>query len=516
MTRKVTLAFVLVTGVAIALVIASLQRGSDRREAILEGIVDPDASIRAEAWKLMGPEPGRSVVIERLLEHRGRAAVLAEAAVEFDRRDWTNDAILVTAAARLGDHLPLITHLDRGDLGDADSRRELLAGIAAVVVGGNPTLGERMIEACLGWLSPSEREMLLEALIMAGATSPEIDRPLLAMALMGTPPPSGSPDSPVTVLARCIATEKAPRTAEEIRLLPAWTLGIPSLDSFGRSELQRRMNEDDAEARRTLGTLDRDRLMANAETVAADRGAGFERRAISAARLVEQGRTPGDAALLNLLATGPGDADGTVHASVVIARGGLSETARQRLSGRWLRSTDGTELRAGLLLAAMRHRDGELATDDPVRLEIDRLARDPETPPRVRRTARLVARATDRWPFDPSDLDADAYANRTRRLEDGRYDPDGVLLGLVSGDPEAARLLVSRPEIPAADAATFAREIAWRRVLAGVFHPDWIDAVGEPVPGDEDALRLWIDLLSATRSTDPFAEPAPSDEDLRR
>lgn len=516
MSRKVTLAFVLVTGVAIALVIASLQRGSSRRAAILEGIVDQDASIRAEAWKLMGPDPGRSVVTEQLLAHRDRPAVLAEAAVEFDRRDWANEAILVTAAARLGDHHPLITHLDRGDLGDAESREELLAGIAAVVAGADPALGERMIEACLGWLSAEEREMLLEALIVAGATTPEIDRPLLVMALMGTPPPSGSPDSPVTVLARCIATGDAPATTEEIRLLPGWTLGIPSLDSFGRSELRRRMNDGDAEARRTLGTLDRDRLLANAERVAADRAAGFERRTISAARLVEQERTPGDAALLNLLATGPGDADGSVHASVVIARGGLSETARDGLEARWLRSTDETELRAGLLLVAMRHRDGELATDDPGRLEIDRLARETESPPRVRRAARLVARATDRWPFEPSDLDADAYADRTRRLEDGRYDPDAILLGLVSDDPEAARLLVSPPVLPTADAATLAREIAWRRVLAGVFHPDWIDAVGEPVPGDEDALRLWIDLLAATRLTIPFAEPASSDEDLPR
>lgn len=516
MSRKVTVAVVLVAGVAIALVVASLQQDSSRRTTILEGIVDRDPAIRAEAWSLMGPDPGRSTVIERLLEHRDRPAVLADAAIEFDRRDWPNEAVFVTAAARLGDHRPLLDHLDRTRPDDVESREQLLSGVAVVMAEADPPLGERLLEACLAWLSPAERSRLLEAVVEAGAAAPRLDRPLISMALMGTPPPIASPEEPATIIARCIATGEPPRTAEETRRLPGWTLGSPSLASWGRLELQRRADDGDVEARRTLGTLDRERLLANAGAVAGDRSASFERRTISAARLVEQGRTPGDAALLNLLAAGPSDADGSVHASIVIAHRGLSETARRGLEARWLRSTEEAELRAGLLLAAMRLRDDEDTTEDPVRMEIDRLARESGTSPRVRRAARLVARATERWPFAPADLEAEAYAARTRRLEDGRYDPDAILLGLLAEDPEAARILVSRPEAPAVDAATFAREISWRRVLAGAFRPHWIDAVGEPVPGDEDALRLWVDLLAATRLTEPFAEPASSGEDLRR
>ena len=86
---------------------------------------------------------------------------------------------------------------------------------------------------------------------------------------------------------------------------------------------------------------------------------------------------------------------------------------------------------------------------------------------------------------------------------------DGLQLG-------ADRLLVSQPASPTPDAATFAREIAWRRVLTGIFRPSWIDTVGEPVPGDEEALRLWMDMLAAARLAAPFAQPASSGEDLPR
>ena len=205
-----------------------------------------------------------------------------------------------------------------------------------------------------------------------------------------------------------------------------------------------------------------------------------------------------------------------MHAAACIAWLGLSDTGRAGLEDRWWRSDDEAEIRAAILLTALRHRDGSLPSEAPAIQEVDRLSRDADATPRVRRTARLAARAMQRWPFEMDDLDAEIYASRTRRFEDGRVDPDSMLLGLVAEDPVADRLLVTQPASPIADAPTFAREIAWRRTLAGHLRPEWIDITGEPIPGDEEALRLWVDLLAAARLVDRFAQPASSGEDLPR
>ena len=525
MSRTVTLAAVLVAGVAATLVLVSIQRGSMRDGAILDGIVDPDPGIRARAWSSKGPAVDRRMVLERLHRHRDRPEVLAEAAIEFDRLGWPADPTLVVAAARLGDPEPLIAclrALDRTEETEhLEARRELMRGVAATL--GDPGLrnsrrrtGDRIMEACLKGLPPGDHPLLMEAMIDERTSSPDGDRALLALALLGSTPSDDFATSPAITLAGSIASGELPADPDARALLPAWVLAGPRLASDGESELRERARRDDSDAGRVLAVLDRDRFLGSAGAVLADRTTTFDRRAIAATRLLEHGRPPGDASIINLLLSGPGDADGNVHAAACIAWRGLSDSAREGLLDRWWRSEDPAEVRAALLLVALRHHEGLLAVDDPARLEIERLARDPEAPPEVRRTARLTARATGDWPFDADELDAEVYADRTRRLEDGRIDPDAVLLGLITGDPVAERLLVSQPLSPPPDAAAFAREIASRRALAGLFHPEWIDSIGEPVPGDEKALRLWTDLLAAARLAAGFAQPASSGEDLPR
>ena len=157
-----------------------------------------------------------------------------------------------------------------------------------------------------------------------------------------------------------------------------------------------------------------------------------------------------------------------------------------------------------MILGAAIDRLGALPADDPVRLLVDRTARDPQTDAESRRVARLAARSLGAWPFEPSDLEAGTYAGRTRRRPDGRVDPDATMLGMLAGDAEAERFLLLQPDLDL-DAGDFAREIAWRRLLAALWRPSWIDAVGEPVPGDEYALRLWIDAIAAARLGDASA-----------
>ena len=521
MSRTVTLAAVLVAGVAAALVIVSIQRGAIRGDAILDGIVDPDAGVRTQAWSLKGPGLDRERVLERLLQHRDQTAILAEAAIEFDRLDWKADPTLVVAAARLGDPEPLIACLSSETLQDAEARGELLTGVAMILA--HPSLqtpglqiGDRVMEACLSGLPRDDHPVLMEAMIAEGASPPGSNRPLLALALLGTSPADDFRDTTATILARSIATGELPSDQGIRAMLPGWTLASPTMASIGGPELIRRVDKDDPEARRALGVLDHERFLGSAKAVLADRTSTFERRAIAATRLLEHGRPPGDASILNLLLAGPEDSDGSVHAAACIAWLGLSDSGRKNIEDRWWHSGNDAEVQAALLLAALRHHDGSLPSDDPVRLEIDRLARDPNASPRVRRTARLATRATQRWPFEVEDLDPEIYASRTRRFEDGRLDPDAILLGLIAEDPVADRLLVSQPASPTPDAATFAREIAWRRALTGIFRPIWIETIGEPVPGDEEALRLWMDMLAAARLATPFAEPGSSGEDLTR
>ena len=160
--------------------------------------------------------------------------------------------------------------------------------------------------------------------------------------------------------------------------------------------------------------------------------------------------------------------------------------------------------------------DSESAVD-PTLIVIDQHARSEASPPRVRRTARLAARALDLWPFDPAVLDPDAYAARATRLGDGRVDPDAVLLGLLAGDPLAERRLVSAPASTSGDASLLAREIGWRVVLARLHRPDWMNDVGQPIPGNEHDLRLWVDVLAARRLAEAgFAPRAHNEEDQPR
>jgi hypothetical protein len=235
--------------------------------------------------------------------------------------------------------------------------------------------------------------------------------------------------------------------------------------------------------------------------VLADAAFGYDRRTIAAFRLLDHDAAPGDAAILNLLDDGPADGDDTVHAAALLGTRGLSTSARDRLIQRWLGSEDADQRRAGVMLAAVAARLGRTPLDPDAIATIDRLAIDQAADPRLRRTARLATRVLDRWPH--GDLDADAYAARTTRLDDGRLDADTVLLGILAGDPGASRRLTDAPRAaPLPDperAAAFARDVAWRRAIASSIAPRRFRRVGEPIPGDEDDLRLWIEALAAER-----------------
>ena len=94
------------------------------------------------------------------------------------------------------------------------------------------------------------------------------------------------------------------------------------------------------------------------------------------------------------------------------------------------------------------------------------------------------------------------YAARTRTLKNGRFDPDTALLRMLGQDPKALDILARQPQLPDSnlsdsDRVNWRREMQWRDWILQRMVPWWHQWVGEPFGGDDDGLRMRLDLLEA-------------------
>ena len=527
MRRNATIAIALVAGIAAALFATAVRNQADRNEIILDGLRSPKAELRREAWKLVPANdgPGPSEITSLLLDPPNPAspAALADAAREFKDRAWKAPAEMVDAAASLGDPIPLLAWLETTWPLEPGWLGSIASGLRVVLAEDRP-----MAEECLDLLfavDSADHRAALRTLIENSTGGPDhlapdspLGRSLLALSLLGSKPSVDPTVDPWLLAAAAFLVDPAGPSDVEFDRLPAW-LRVTSIIPEHLERLKRRAEEGDVELELALAMQDDVRVIRAEQRVLGNRDASPSRRSLAASRLLDRLDRPGDATLLGLLADGPADPDGTVHAAAILAWRGLSPTAVRRIETRWLGSDDPDDLRAAMVLGVLRRSSGSDPDPgvDPTLIAIDEHARSEASPPRVRRTARLAARALDLWPFDPVVLDPNAYAARATRLADGRVDPDAVLLGLLADDPLAERRLVSAPASASGDASILAREIGWRVVLARLHRPDWMNDVGDPIPGNEDDLRLWVDVLAARRLAEAgFAPRAPSEEDQSR
>ena len=524
MRNTTTIAIALVTGIAVALVLTSLRNQADRDDVILEGLRSTEVDLRREAWALVPTtdEIDRETIAPFLLDSTKPSppAALADAARAFMDRGWSIPTRMVDAAAIQGDSMPLLAWLEWNWPSEPRGLEAITPGLQIILAA-----DQSMADDCLDLLfavDSSEHRTAIRSLIENSSTSSErltpdspLGRSLLAMSLLEPESVAVAAADPSLLAAATFLANPNGTSSIEIDRLPAW-MRVNSVDPHQLDLLQQRADQGDVDAGLAIAMQDEARVIRAERRVLADRDASFSRRSLAGARLLDRNDQPGDATLLGLLAEGPSDPDGTVHAAAILAWRGLSPTAVQRIEMRWLDSDDPDDLRAAMVLGTLRRapRIEPESFDDQTLLAIDRHARSETSPPRVRRTARLAARALDLWPFDPAMLDADAYAARATRLPGGRVDPDAVLLGLLADDPLAERRLVSPPISTPGDASILAREIGWRVVLTNLLRAGWMADIGEPIPGDEADLRLWVDVLAARRLAETgFAQMAPSEDD---
>ncbi len=526
MIRPVTLAIVLVAGMAGALVVAIGDRGERREQDLLTGLTSDDGSLRRSTWASLSPDASaarRAGIMARLEDPGLPRAVIADAARGCLELDWPIVPAHATAAGEFGDAEAFLAWF-----GPAvrESPAAIDAGAPAIrtILGSDERSGDELMAAVVAAVgSPPSRapvDRLADA-VDRGERSPTT-RVQLVLGRLGAPPPIDEPLDSITATRQLLA---APETADGrvLETAPIWATA--NAGEAARSWLKRRAEAGDADARRAVGLGDPARVTRAERAVLADPDFGYERRTIAAFRLLDAGAAPGDASILNLLDDGPADSDGTVHAAALLGWRGLSPTARDRLMRRWFESTDEDRRRAGIVLAAIAHRLGDDALIPAMVATIDRMVIDETSSAGLRRTARLATRVLGRWRH--GDVEPAAYAARTTRLPGGRLDPDSVLLGVLAGDEEASRRLTTSPRpAPLPDperAAAFARDLAWRRAILSSVAGQRLLRVGEPIPGDETDLRLWIDALAAERivsgpflsTTTPIAESAPTEETLR-
>lgn len=524
MRRTTTIAIALVSGIAAALVLTSLKTQSERNDVILEGLRSPEVERRLKAWALVPASAGLDPeTIQTLLldsTDPSPPAALADAAREFLDRGWSIPPELVDAAAVQGDSTPLLAWLESNWPSEPGGLDAMTSGLRTILASDQKMSGD-----CLDLLfsvDSSAHRAALRSLIETSTPASDpltsdspLGRSLLAMSLLEPEAMAAPTAEPFLRAAATFLADPTRTSTIELDRLPAW-MRVNSTEQRQLDLLQERAEQGDVDAELAIAMQDEARVIRAERRVLADPEATFSRRSLAGFRLLDRNDEPGDAAILGLLADGPADPDGTVHAAAILAWRGLSDTAVRRIQERWLDSDEPEDLRAAMLLGVLR-RLPELELEspaDPTLLAIDGHARSDTSPPRVRRTARLAARALDLWPFDPTVLDPDAYAARATRLPDGRVDPDAVLLGLLADDPLAERRLVSPPVSISGDASVLAREIGWRVALANLLRADWMTRIGEPIPGDEADLRLWVDVLAARRLAETgFARTAPSGED---
>ncbi|MAC20098.1 MAG: hypothetical protein CMJ23_10570 [Phycisphaerae bacterium] len=527
MRHTTTIAIALVSGIAAALVVTSLKNQSERNDVILEALRSPEVELRREAWALIPASDGLDpeTITPLLLDSMNPSppAALADAAREFLDRGWPIRPELVDAAAVQGDSAPLLAWLESNWPSKPGELEAMTPGLRTILTSDQSTADD-CVDLLFSVDSPAHRAALRSLMETSQPASDPLTsdsplgRSLLAMSLLEPEAVAAPTAEPLLRAAVAFLTDSTRTPAIELERLPAW-MRVNSAERRQLDLLQEMAEGGDADAELAIAMQDQARVINAERRVLADPEATFNRRSLAGSRLLDRNDEPGDATVLGLLADGPADPDGTVHAAAILAWRGLSETAVRRIEERWLDSDEPEDVRAAMLLGVLRRLpEPELESPaDPTLLAIDRHARSDTSPPRVRRTARLAARALDLWPFDPTVLDPDAYAARATRLPDGRVDPDAVLLGLLADDPLAERRLVSPPVSVSGEASILAREIGWRVAIANLLRADWMTEIGEPIPGDEADLRLWVDVLAARRLAETgFARMAPSGEDHTR
>lgn len=514
MSRPATIAAVLVAGMAIALVLSTRQDATRGHDTTVEAVAAPIAVIRREAWTSI-PAAAESTlrdrIVTRLAAPDTTEAALADAARGFHERSWRIESTHAIAAGELGDGEVFVAWFAEAWPADPDLLERSADAIHAVLALDTPS-ASRLLDLLL---RAPETSIADVGAVLDGST--DTSTPVqLALGRRGRRPEAV--ETRVDAARRLLADPATddPRVLERA---PVWTLAAAG--DAARAALAARATSGDPEAARAIALADPDRVIRGERPVLADHEFPFERRALAAFRLLDREAPPGDAAILNLLDDGPADRDGTVHAAALLADRGLSSTAAERLAERWRSSSLDDQRRAGIMLTAVRHARGIQASPSAIEM-IDRLSIDADAAPRLRRTARHAARVLDRWPHD--DLDPTVYAARTTRLDDGRLDPDAVLLGILAGDANASRRLGASPRLDevAERAPALASAIAWRRTILAALAPTRLAAIGEPIPGDEDDLRLWIDAIEADRlvrgpispDANRFAQPTPPGDTL--
>jgi hypothetical protein len=525
--RPLTIALMLVAGMAIALVVTSGDRTERRELGLLASITDDDGFIRRAAWASLDEASGearRAEIAARLAEPTTSRAVLADAARGYLDLGWPIDASHAVAAGEFGDADAFLAWFTPA-LGADDRALESAATAIRSIVSTDQRSADELMATLVAFAGSPADDARVEriARIIDDPTVTPIPRIRLALGRLGAPPRRSPVDFDDVDAVRWLLADPDTEVGAVLAKAPVWSLAAAG--SPARRHLSTLEAEGRPDAARAIGLADPERVVRAERAVLADPSFGFDRRTIAAFRLLDSEAGPGDATILNLLDDGPADGDGTVHAAALLAWRGLSVTAASRLNARWISSDEVARRRAGIVLAAVRHLAGHVEVDPAIVAAIDRLAVDPAGDARTRRTARLATRVLGRWPH--GDVDAAAYAARTTRLDDGRLDADAVLLGVLAGDADASRRLTTSPRMaPLPDperAAAFARDIAWRRAIVSSLAAERCRSIGEPIPGDEDDLRLWIEALAADRLVSgPFlinpasiADSAPLDETLR-
>jgi hypothetical protein len=525
--RPLTIALVLVAGMAVALVVTSQGRTERRELGLLESLTSDDGFVRRAAWESFARdanEDRREEITARLADPSLSRAVLADAARGCLDLGWPIEPTHAIAAGEFGDADAFLAWFGPALRSDDGVLETSATAIRSISTSDRRAADDLMMELVTFAGSPPSAERVARiAKILDDPSSAPATRIRLALGRLGAASKRLLVDPDAVEATRGLFAAPDIDAAAVLDVVPVWVLA--NAGDAAQRHLDTLASEGDADAIRAIGLASADRVAAAERAILADPAAGYDRRSLAALRLLDHDVLLDEVILLNLLDAGPADGDGCVHAAALIAWRGLARETRTRLLARWIEGDDLDRIRAGVMLAAICHALDVEPLSPTIIAEIDRLAIESGGDPRTRRTARLATRVLERWPHD--DLDAASYAARTTRLDDGRLDADTVLLGMLAGDPDASRRLTTAPRAaPLPDparAAAFARDVAWRRAIVSSLAPDRFRIVGEPIPGDENDLRLWIEALAADRlvsgpfriEASPIADSPPLDETLQ-
>ncbi|MCZ6835578.1 MAG: hypothetical protein O7G85_07375, partial [Planctomycetota bacterium] len=161
-----------------------------------------------------------------------------------------------------------------------------------------------------------------------------------------------------------------------------------------------------------------------------------------------------ESSLQSILELDPVEPNGSVYATALLAEHYLSRDEASDLARSWITDFNDDRKRAGALLAALLGDHRQLLGE----------AFESEDVARVRTALRLAIWALGR---KAGEEDAEEFAYRTLRNEDGDFDPDSVICMLLTGSKTSFELLTSPP--PGGDWAA----IQQREWLIERFIPEW-------------------------------------------